>query len=135
LPLARAEQIGSERIDTNDDIASVPEQVVLGGEQPKRNNARRGPNRRRPRNPNYKRPETDGDLNTGNDTFSESNNDMSLSDQLRPVENDFVERAEPSEPQSSYPSQVTKSDQNVEKTVTFVEQASKPVEAVRQETE
>jgi ribonuclease E len=49
-----------------DSTAMVGQTAETGKQAAGRNNTRRGPNRRRPRNPNYKRPESDNEGNNGN---------------------------------------------------------------------
>ncbi|WP_340122659.1 Rne/Rng family ribonuclease [Methylobacter svalbardensis] len=117
LPAPKTEQIKSEAVEINEVISTAPELVspvaATTGDQPKRNNTRRGPNRRRPRNPNYKKPEADGDSNSTNDVSSVSN-DESRPAQVRSYDNDFAERAERTElPESpaNVPSQVNSDNQ------------------------
>jgi ribonuclease E len=142
LPVAKTEQVKSETVAISEVVSVAPELTpAANGDQPKRNNARRGPNRRRPRNPNYKRPETDGDSNSTHDASSVS------SDEPRPVaprsyDNDFAERAERAErpePQAHVSSQVNTSNQQTEapRPAATAEPAPapKPVEVPRQETE
>jgi ribonuclease E len=140
LPIARTEQVRSEAVDVVEVISAAPEldSSTTSG-QPKRNNARRGPNRRRPRNPNYKRPETDSDSNSTHGASNVS------SDEPRPAghrsyDNDFaerVERTERPEPQANVSSQVNTGNQQSDapKQAAATESAPKPVEVARQETE
>ena len=145
MPIANTEQVNAEAVELGEVISTAPEfalsPVVAPGEHPKRNNARRGPNRRRPRNPNYKKPETNGDSNTVNDTPAE-NNDEPRSAEPRSYDNDFAkkaERAEYPESQTNAPSQVKvdKQDAEVKKAETITEPtpAPKPVETLKQEIE
>ncbi|TAN68937.1 MAG: Rne/Rng family ribonuclease [Methylobacter sp.] len=141
MPIAKVEQVKSDAVDVSEVIATVPELVapVAAGEYPKRNNARRGPNRRRPRNPNYKKPEADSDSSATNDAFSE-NNDESRPAEPRSYDNDFAkrtERAEQPESQANIPSpvKIDSQDSDVKQTATIAEPAPKPVEVVKQETE
>jgi len=160
MPVAQTEPVKSEAADFNDvaDVAEViataPEAVaspVATGERehPKRNNARRGPNRRRPRNPNYKKPETDGESNTAYEASNE-NSGESRPAALRSYDNDFaerVERTERPEPQVNAPSPVNIAPQQSEAPKPVItaepapaapkpaEPAPKPVEVVKQETE
>jgi len=158
LPVAKTEAVKSEAVEVSEIVSSAPELAsapATAGEHPKRNNARRGPNRRRPRNPNYKKPETDGDSNSTHEASSESN------DESRPTprsyDNDFAKRAERTErPESpaNVPSQdnTGNRDSEARKPVATAEPASvpaptpaapkpvveatpKPAEMVRQETE
>ncbi len=144
LPIAKPEQVKSEAVAVSEVVSAAPElasPATTSGDQPKRNNARRGPNRRRPRNPNYKRPETDGDSNTTYEASSVS------SDEPRPAsprsyDNDFAQRAERTErpePQPTAPSQVNTGNQQSEApkpaAVSEPAPAPKPFEATRQETE
>ncbi len=148
LPVAKTEQLKNEVVEVSEIIASVPElvsaegsSVASNGDQPKRNNARRGPNRRRPRNPNYKKPETDGDgeSNTLNEA-SVISNDEPRQVQARSYDNDFAERVERTErPEPQAPSQVSTENREIEapKPAVIAEPAPapKPVEVVKQETE
>jgi len=158
LPVAKTEAVKSEAVEVSEIVSSAPELAsapTTAGEHPKRNNARRGPNRRRPRNPNYKKPETDGDSNSTHEASSESN------DESRPAprsyDNDFAKRAERTErPESpaNVPSQDNTGNQDSEARKPaataepasvpaptpaapkpVVEAAPKPAEMVRQETE
>ncbi|MGZ8182087.1 MAG: Rne/Rng family ribonuclease [Methylobacter sp.] len=143
MPATKADEVKSEAADVVEVISTAPEVVAPAAgerEQPKRNNARRGPNRRRPRNPNYKKPETEGDSNSSNEASGSSN------DEPRPAprsyDNDFAERAERTErpePQAQAPSQVSAAPQQTEapKPTAPAEPAPapKPVDVVRQETE
>jgi len=157
LPVAKTEAVKSEAVEVSEIVSSAPELAsapATAGEHPKRNNARRGPNRRRPRNPNYKKPETDGDSNSTHEASSESN------DESRPAprsyDNDFAKRAERTErPESpaNVPSQDSTGNQDSEARKPaataepasvpaptpapkpVVEAAPKPAEMVRQETE
>ncbi len=85
-----------ELISTATDDSTVE---LNGSELPKRNNARRGPNRRRPRNPNYKKPESDGDTNSPS-LIDNSNTatDDSSSLSIRPIVSERSEWVEKSEP-------------------------------------
>lgn len=144
MPIAKTEQLKSESVDANEVVLTVPElaspvSAVAAGEHPKRNNARRGPNRRRPRNPNYKKPEVDVDSNTTNDAFNESSDD-SRPAESRSYDNDFAKRAErveQPEPQVNIPSPVRSDNQDseVSKPVVVSEPAPKPVEVLKQEAE
>jgi len=144
MPVVQTEPVKSEAADFDDVaevIATAPEAIaspVAAGERehPKRNNARRGPNRRRPRNPNYKKPETDGESNTAHEASSE-NSGESRPAAPRSYDNDFAERVEKSErpePQVNAPSPVNTITQQSEAPKP-AEPAPKPVEVVRQQTE
>ncbi|MGZ4976188.1 MAG: Rne/Rng family ribonuclease [Methylobacter sp.] len=152
IPVVKTEQVRSEAIEVGEVISAAPELAVTPGEHPKRNNARRGPNRRRPRNPNYKKPETNGDSNPVYETFSDSS-DESRPAAPRSYDNDFAnrtERAERPEFTPNVPSQADTGNQGSEARLPVViaepytapapapkpaEAAPKPVEPVRQETE
>jgi ribonuclease E len=148
MPIAKIEQVRSDAISAGEATLTEPEfmptvaVIAAAGEQAKRNNARRGPNRRRPRNPNYKRPETEGDSNTTIDAVSVSNSESRPVGSRSSYDNDFAERAEKVErPQSqaNISSSIGGGSQDSEpkKQATFVEPgpAPKPVETERQETE
>ncbi|HEY8034520.1 MAG TPA: Rne/Rng family ribonuclease [Methylobacter sp.] len=149
MPVTKTEQVKSEVVDFDvvaEVVSNAPEVApspAAAGERehPKRNNARRGPNRRRPRNPNYKKPETDGDSNGSHEASSVSN-DESRPAAPRSYDNDFaerVERTERPEPKASTPNQVNSGTQRSEapKPAASAEPAPapKPVEVVRQEAE
>ena len=144
LPGEKDEQAKSEAVTVSEIASAAPESTAsaaTNGDQPKRNNARRGPNRRRPRNPNYKRPETDGDSN-GTHEASSVSNDEPRPTAPRSYDNAFaerVERTERPEPQANVSSQVNTGNQQSEapKPAAVAESAPapKPVEVTRQETE
>ena len=84
-------------------------------EQPKRNNARRGPNRRRPRNPNYKKPETMAIQIARMKRPAKATTNRVR--HARSYDNDFAERAERTErpePQANVPSQANIGNQDSE---------------------
>jgi len=154
MPATKAEDIKIEAAEVVEVIATAPEvsppSVAGEREHPKRNNARRGPNRRRPRNPNYKKPETEGDSNASNEATGSSN------DESRPAprsyDGDFAERAERAErterpeSQTNAHSQANNGNQQLEAPKQAAnpeptpapkpaEAAPRPVEVVKQETE
>jgi len=147
MPATKAEDIKIEAAEVVEVIATAPEvsppSVAGEREHPKRNNARRGPNRRRPRNPNYKKPETEGDSNASNEATGSSN------DESRPAprsyDGDFAERAERTErpeSQTNAHSQANNGNQQLEAPKQAAspepkpaEAAPRPVEVVKQETE
>ncbi|MBL6986221.1 MAG: Rne/Rng family ribonuclease [Methylobacter sp.] len=158
LPVPKNEQVKSEAIEAVEMTSTAPELVspvvATTGDQPKRNNARRGPNRRRPRNPNYKKPETDGNSSPTQSDASSVSNDQPRPAPVRSYDNDFaerVERTERPEPQTTAPSPVNSNNQGsdapkpapiaepapkpVESAPKPVEATPKPAEAVKQETE
>jgi ribonuclease E len=141
LPIAKTEQVKTAAIEVSEIVSAAQEFVSqdASGEQPQRNNARRGPNRRRPRNPNYKKPETDGESNSSNEASGVSDNTPRPAP-VRSYDNDFSERAERterSEPRSS--SQESNGNQDFEAPKpapkTEPAQVAKPVEMAKQETE
>jgi ribonuclease E len=145
MPVAKTEQVTSEAVDIEvaEVISDAPEIVapVATGEREHPKRSRRGPNRRRPRNPNYKRPDTNGDANGAHEASGDSS-DESRPAPPRSYDNDFAHRAEKTErpePQVQAPSQVSTAPQQTEapKPAAPAEPAPapKPVEAVRQETE
>ncbi|MFI3186219.1 MAG: Rne/Rng family ribonuclease [Methylococcaceae bacterium] len=145
LPAAKTEQLKNVAVEVSEFVATTaPELVSIDGssvaetgDQPKRNNARRGPNRRRPRNPNYKKPETDGESSTSNEA-SDISNDEPRQVQARSYDNVFAERVERTErPEPQAPSQVSTENRDIEvqKPVITAAPAPKPVEVVKQETE
>ncbi|MGZ5027768.1 MAG: Rne/Rng family ribonuclease [Methylobacter sp.] len=149
LPVAKIEQVSNEVIETDDIVSSAPEPAFANGEHPKRNNARRGPNRRRPRNPNYKKPEANGESNPVYETSGDGNGGESRPAAPHSYDNDFAERVERSErpePQVNTPSPVNTVSQQPETPKPIItaepapapkpaEAAPKPVEVVRQPIE
>ena len=123
LPLANAEPINNEVVEPKELVSIEPELIITdtAEDQPKRSNARRGPNRRRPRNPNYKKPETDGEV-------------VGVSgDKVRSFDNESTRT------QDSSPINIEKKEPEIQKPLVAAEPvqapASKPVEMVKQETE
>ncbi|MEY3807156.1 MAG: Ribonuclease [Pseudomonadota bacterium] len=123
LPLANAEPINNEVVEPKELVSIEPELIITdtAEDQPKRSNARRGPNRRRPRNPNYKKPETDGEV-------------VGVSgDEVRSFDNESTRT------QDSSPINIEKKEPEIQKPLVAAEPvqapASKPVEMVKQETE
>jgi len=139
LPAPKTERIKAESVAVSETPSSTPEVATSAADQPKRNNARRGPNRRRPRNPNYKRPE-DGESSGAVDASSESENrgeQQPRPAQTKTYDNDFDERVERTErpaPQSNASSPVNISSQDSEVRRPAAEPAAqKPVETVKQD--
>jgi ribonuclease E len=146
MPVEKVEQVTTE-VAENIEVVSVERELTANdvtGEQPKRNNARRGPNRRRPRNPNYKKPETDGESSNSNESSSISNDEASPAPAPAPAptrsyDNDFaqrverVERPERQEPEAqiSLPPQfnIEKSVPEAHKPAAIVESAPMPAPA------
>ncbi len=123
LPLANAEPINNEVVEPKELVSIEPELIITdtAEDQPKKSNARRGPNRRRPRNPNYKKPETDGEV-------------VGVSgDEVRSFDNESTRT------QDSSPINIEKKEPEIQKPLVAAEPvqapASKPVEMVKQETE
>ena len=87
----------------NEEVFSADTDVVISAEEqtPKperKNNTRRGPNRRRPRNPNYKKPESDSEAQAQHSEES-SNGEGQSNDEPRPAavrsyNSEFAERIE-----------------------------------------
>ncbi|MGZ8136162.1 MAG: Rne/Rng family ribonuclease [Methylococcaceae bacterium] len=115
----------------------VEEQAKTNG---RKNNLRRGPNRRRPRNPNYKKAES-GE-NTGNNDGDaagiEAGNEPVLAPITRSYHSDFAERTQQVEqtstPLSAAKNETVSAQQAPQTTSVFVEPAPKTVDAVRQDT-
>ncbi len=115
MPLGKTELVKHEVVEISDVISPAPEITTneANGDQSKRNNARRGPNRRRPRNPNYKKPETDTDNNV---TDSQNlSNDESNSTSARSYDNEFAERLEKTDRVENEPHTSFKTPVNIEK--------------------
>jgi len=97
----------------------------------RKNTSRRGPNRRRPRNPNYKKTEGEGDSNGGDAGEAATATEITgeaRSTQTRSYDSDFserVERTERSEPQSQ--TSATPEQKN-----SVIESAPKAVEEIKE---
>lgn len=146
LPASKADS-AKENADINEVAANEQESVspaIAGEQQPRRNNGKRGPNRRRPRNPNYKKFDADSDSNPGNESAGEN------SGEPRPVEpstyaNDFAKSIEHTDVQVNPPKQNHIGSQEPEsQKPPYVPESTpaptpidvpKPVEIVKQETE
>jgi ribonuclease E len=148
MPAAKTEQVKSEVVDVEviEVISDAPEIVspVANGEREHSKRNRRGPNRRRPRNPNYKRPDTNGDANGSHEASGDSS-DESRPTAPRSYDNDFATRAERTE-RPEFTANAGNRDSEAAKPAAPaepapapapkpVEAATKPVEAVKQETE
>jgi ribonuclease E len=109
--LFKSEAVAANDTPITEATLVTPEVSAPAEEQAKqtarKNSSRRGPNRRRPRNPNYKKTEVEGDSNGGNtgeaatDTQGETR-----STQSRSYDSGFaerVERTERSEPLANVP--------------------------------
>ncbi|MDD5114101.1 MAG: ribonuclease E/G, partial [Methylobacter sp.] len=113
LPLANPEPVIPELFDDSLIFGELPDTATETTEQPRkanRNNNRRGPNRRRPRNPNYKKPETEGG---SSDSQEHSADSSSAPDQVISHDtNQSVDAPERRpEPQVTQPKQDTDSHQ------------------------
>jgi ribonuclease E len=109
---------------------SAPAEDHLTRQTARKNTSRRGPNRRRPRNPNYKKAEGEGDSNGGDADLSATdtrNEDHPA--QSRSYDNDFAERVERAERYEAQASVSTASEpQNP-----VTEPAPKAVESIKQD--
>lgn len=97
--LVKSEAVAANEAAITEVTLLTPEATVSTEEQTKqtarKSSSRRGPNRRRPRNPNYKKTEGEGDSNGGeaaSDTQGEAR-----STQSRSYDSDFAERVERTE--------------------------------------
>jgi ribonuclease E len=93
--IAAPEVVGDVLLNTDTDVATASEGQALKPER--KNNARRGPNRRRPRNPNYKKPELDGDTQASQSDESSSTETVASEPRPAPVRSynsEFAERIE-----------------------------------------
>lgn len=136
LPAAKTEQVKTESVAVSEAPSSALEVSTPAGDQPKRSSSRRGPNRRRPRNPNYKRPE-DGESNGNSAEASNENIGEPRAAQVRTYDNDFAARAERTErpePQANTTSQVNTGNQDSEARRPAAEPAPRPIEMVKQDT-
>lgn len=119
---------------------SEAEIAVFAEEQPKqangKGNTKRGPNRRRPRNPNYKKSDTDIHANNSNETSSEFISE-SRPLQTRSYDNDFAERTQQTErpgPLTTTPGQVSTINQDSEPKKSVAESPPGVVVAIKQDT-
>jgi ribonuclease E len=99
LPLANPEPVLPDLFDENLAFSELPD-TAHTSEQPRRasgkNNNRRGPNRRRPRNPDYKKPENEG--NSGEpQEHSASHDGQQSAAPVQAVSNEVSQRVEASE--------------------------------------
>jgi ribonuclease E len=104
----KPEPIEVESVSETDAVPAAPETAAANGEQKKHfggKSGRRGPNRRRPRNPNYNKPEGNGETGSRPDDSSplplrenESESTGSAS-----YSRDFSPRMAPASPQESRP--------------------------------
>ncbi|MEI6067788.1 MAG: hypothetical protein WCP96_10635, partial [Methylococcaceae bacterium] len=130
-----------------DNEAAVTEATILapeGSASPeeqakqaaRKSTGRRGPNRRRPRNPNYKKADDEGDSNDGEGDSSGGGSEVSADTQSearpapsRSYDSDFAERVERAErPEPQAPVSVTPEPQK-----TMTESAPKAVESTKQD--
>jgi ribonuclease E len=135
LPTPITEQVKAEPVAVSEMPSSAPEVSTPAGDQPKRSSARRGPNRRRPRNPNYNKPE----IGESNGTIEVANEDRGepRTAEVRTYDKDFAARAERTErpePQTSVPGQTNISNQDSEARKPVAEPAPKPAEVVKPDT-
>jgi len=80
-------------------ISAVPNEEQAAPIKP-RSNSRRGPNRRRPRNPNYKKPEFEGDTGNQGEQAAGETNGSQAPERVRSYDSNFAERIERTERQS-----------------------------------
>ena len=133
-PVADNEAVVTEAIILSPEGSASPEEQAR--QAARKSTSRRGPNRRRPRNPNYKKNDGDGDSNDGegdsNGGGSESIAD--IQSEARPApsrsyDSDFAERVERSErPESQASVSVTPEPQKA-----MTESAPKIVESTKQD--
>lgn len=106
LPAEKTEQVAMESVNEIAVPTNGAEAAASTGEQKKsfNNNKgnRRGPNRRRPRNPNYKKPEGDvnGEARTrSTETAAQEGGSDSKSENAKPYAHEFAQRIEKTERQ------------------------------------
>ncbi len=134
VELVKSEPVVANDVSINESTLQSPEASASIEEQTRqtarKSTSRRGPNRRRPRNPNYKKTDEDGDSNGGNTSEPTADTqDEVRTTKSRSYNSDFAERqerVERSEPQASV--SVTPEPQ---KSVT--EFAPKAVESTKQD--
>ncbi|CAA9891668.1 Ribonuclease E [Candidatus Methylobacter favarea] len=141
LPAPKIEQV--EPVTARETSAmSEAEIAVFAEAQPKQANGksstRRGPNRRRPRNPNYKKSDADTNANNSNEneTSSESISE-SRSVQTRSYDNDFAERTQQAErtgPLAATPGQVSTINPDSEPKKSAAESPAGVVVPIKQDT-
>ncbi|MDD5579121.1 MAG: Rne/Rng family ribonuclease [Methylobacter sp.] len=130
----------AEPVTSREPISTGESEIaVLAEAQPKqangKSNTRRGPNRRRPRNPNYKKFEGDAQANNSNETSSELSESVPL--QTRSYDNDFAERTqqpERTESLATAPGPVSTNHPNSEPRKPVVEPLPQAVVAIKQDT-
>ncbi|WAK00728.1 Rne/Rng family ribonuclease [Methylobacter sp. YRD-M1] len=97
VPEAKSEPAKSEPVAEPETVEKPAENAAPVAEQPVQKpsggRSRRGPNRRRPRNPNYKKPESNGDAN-GEIHAASDEAPKEARSEARPYAQDFAERAE-----------------------------------------
>jgi ribonuclease E len=97
VPEAKSEPDKNEPVAEPEVVEKTAENTAPAVEQqqqkPSGNRSRRGPNRRRPRNPNYKKPESNGDANGEINAVSDEAPKEARSEP-RPYAHDFAERTE-----------------------------------------
>jgi len=131
--LVKSETVVTTEIPMTEATTLTPEVTASTEEQAKqtarKNSSRRGPNRRRPRNPNYKKTDVAGDSNGGDvsEAAAETTGEA-RSTQTRSYDSDFTERAERTERTElqnpvSVPSETQKA---------FVESAPKAAEEIKE---
>ncbi|MGZ8189807.1 MAG: Rne/Rng family ribonuclease [Methylococcaceae bacterium] len=148
LSAERVSLVKNEPAEIEESIAAEGEAITSSEDQTrpasKRNNTRRGPNRRRPRNPNYKKPESDSESN-GNreEIFTESSEPVYEKPQS--YDNQFAEKVQKidrTEPQVSSetvvthePKEIASYNQALEPVKVITESAPKAVETIRHDSE
>ncbi len=100
--LVKSESVTANEARITEATLVTPEVTVSIEEQAKqtarKNSSRRGPNRRRPRNPNYKKTEGEGESNGGDAGEAATNTEgEDRSTQSRSYDSDFAERVERTE--------------------------------------
>jgi len=99
IELVKSEPVAANETPITEAILVTPEVSAPTEEQTRqtasKNTGRRGPNRRRPRNPNYKKPESEGDSNGGEAASDVQGEARSIPS--RSYDSDFAERVERTE--------------------------------------
>ena len=124
IELVKSEPVAANETPITEAVLLTSEVSASTEEQARKNTSRRGPNRRRPRNPNYKKTEGEGDSNgDGGEATTEI-----AGEQSRSYDSDFAERVERTERSESQAPVSTVAEP--QKSVT--ESAPKAVESIKQ---
>jgi len=128
IELVKSEPVAANETPITEAVLLTSEVSASTEEQARKNTSRRGPNRRRPRNPNYKKTEGEGDSNGDGGEATTEIAGEARSSQSRSYDSDFAERVERTERSESQAPVSTVAEP--QKSVT--ESAPKAVESIKQ---